>query len=163
TDNVVHVIDTSTDTEVDTDSVTAGTNPIALTQNSGLSGIVVTDVHNPDDTYAFVAGSSGLSVIDLNVGIGGFGTPTVLHFNDTGSGDTQDDPLVLSSTPKSLVASSADDGYVYADDSNAAISVITENPFVSISATSLGGGSLSTNGTFNITFQSDETGNFRVV
>src|SRR5262249_40666449 len=52
---------------------------------------------------------------------------------------------------------------VYADDSNAAISVITENPFVSISATSLGGGSLSTNGTFNITFQSDETGNFRVV
>jgi hypothetical protein len=166
TDDVVHVIDTSTDTEVDTDPVAANVNPIDLTQYSDLSGILVTDVTNPDDTYAYVSvslGSSvGLAVIDLNIGLAGFNPPSLIDF-DTGSSVVQDDPLALSSKPKALVASSAADGYVYSDNGDAKVSVITENPFVSISGTSLGGGSLSTDGTFSITFQTDETGSFRVV
>jgi len=163
TDNVVHVIDTSTDTEVDTDLVTAGVNPISLDQNSSLSGIAITEVARPDDTYAYVSGSSGLSVIDLNLNIGGFGTPTVIDFVDGGSSDSEDDPLTLTSTPKEIVASSVDDGYVYTSNSNASLSVITDKPFVSIRETSLSGGNLSTDGSFTITFQSDEVGSFRVV
>lgn len=163
TDNVVHVYDTSTDTEVDTDPVTAGVNPIALDQNSALSGITITEVARPDDVYAYVSGSSGLSVIDLNLSLAGFGTPTVIDFNDGGSSDHEDDPLTLSSTPKDLVASSVDDSYVYSSNSNASISVITDKPFVSIRDTSLTNGTLSTDGVFTITFQTDETGTFSVV
>lgn len=154
TDNVVHVIDTSTDTVVD---------EITLDQNSSLSGIAITEVARPDDTYAYVSGSSGLSVIDLNLNLGGFGTPTVIDFNDGGGSDSDDDPLPLTSTPRDILASSVDDGYVYTSNSNASVSVITDKPFVSIRETSLDGGNLSTDGIFTITFQSDEVGSFRVV
>jgi hypothetical protein len=162
TDNVVHVIDTATDTEQDTDSITADVNPISLDQNSSLSSIVVTNVSRPDDIYGYVAGISGLSVIDFNLTLAGLTLTTVIDFNDTGGSDTEEDPLVLSSAPVTLVASSVDDGYIYSSDSNASISVITDLPFVEISGTSLDGGSLSTSGTFNLTFQTDVTGTFRV-
>ncbi len=143
TDNFIHVIDTATDAEVDA---------IELDQNSALSDIVVTDVARPDDVYAFVSGSSGLSVIDLDVGFGGFGTPEVIG----------DDALALSSTPRDLVASSVADGYLYASISNANLSVITDKPFVSITGTSLGDGTFSSGESLALTFQTDVTGTFRV-
>ncbi len=162
TDTTVHVIDTATDTEVDTDPVASGTNPIALTQNAGLKGIVVANVTNPTDIYAFVTGSSGLSAIDLNIGVGPvFNPPSVIDFNNTGSGDTTPDPLRLSSSPGAVVASSTADGYLYTSDSNATISVITDKPFVSNLSTSLGTNSLTVNGSFTVTFRSDATGTYR--
>jgi hypothetical protein len=166
TDSVVHVIDTATDTEVDTDTIDAGVNPITLNEdgeNASLSNIVVTEVARPDDIYAFVAGSSGLSVIDLDLSLAGLGFVEVIDFNDTGATDDVEDPLALSSTPRDLVASSVDDGYLYASLSNANISVVTDLPFVSITDTSLDGGSLSTGESFNLTFQTDAAGSFRVV
>ncbi|HSA58235.1 MAG TPA: hypothetical protein VLJ37_00940 [bacterium] len=162
TDKVVHVIDTATDTLVDTDPIEAGVNPIPLSPNSAPSAIAVTEVARPDDLYAYISGSSGLSVIDLNLNIGGFGIPEVIDFNDGGSGDDTNDPLTLSSTPHDLVASSVDDGYVYASVSNANVSVITDKPFVSITGTSLGDGTFSEGESVALTFQTDVTGSFRV-
>jgi len=167
TDNVVHVIDTNTNAEIDTDPLTPpGTlpvDPIALPKNGSLNHILVTDVNNPTDVYAYVSGSAGVSVIDLNETTVGFQAPAVIDFNDTGTSDTDDDPMPVSSAPGLMASSSAGDGYIYASDSNATISVITEKPFVVISSTSLGSSSLTTGGTFSLTFRTDETGTFRVL
>ena len=165
TDNVVHVIDTATDAEIDADPGVVGTDPISLPQNGALQSVVVTDVTDPGDTYAYVTGSEGISVIDLNIGTTGFSEPTVLDFNDGGSGDDDDDPLVLDSDPGLIVASSAADGYVYTSNGNATISIVTDNPFVTIAGgtTSLGDTALTTGGSFTVTFQSDETGTYRVL
>ncbi len=161
TDDTVHVIDTATDAEIDGDPVTVGVNPISFPQNSGLNAITVTDVSDPNDVYVYVSGSAGLSVVDLNLGAG-FTAPSILDFDDQGSGDNDDDPLVLSSTPGKTVASSAADGYVYSSNGNAGISVITANPFIDIEATSLTGDTLAVGGSFTIQFSSDETGTYRV-
>jgi hypothetical protein len=153
TDSVVHVIDTATDTEVDTDPIDAGVNPITLNEdgeNSSLAGIVVTEVARPDDIYAFVSGSSGLSVIDLDLSLAGLGFVEVI------------DLISLSSTPRDLVASSVDDGYLYSSNSNANLSVVTDRPFVSITGTSVDGASLSAGESFTVTFQTDVTGTFQV-
>ncbi|HEX5037411.1 MAG TPA: hypothetical protein VFX30_09665 [bacterium] len=163
TNSVVHVIDTSTDTEADTDSIASDVNPIELAQNSNLSSIVVTNVSRPDDIYGYVAGISGLSVIDFNLTLGGLTLTTVIDFNDTGGSDDEEDPLTLTSAPVTLVASSVSDGYVYSSNSNASLSVITDKPFVNITGTSTDGSSLTTGDSFNITFQTDVTGTFRVV
>jgi len=163
TDSTVHVIDTLTDAEVDTDPNTTGINPVLLTKNSNLKDIVVTEVTNPSDTYAFVSGSSGISVIDLNIGLSSFGTPKVLDLSDDGSNDTTLDPMVVSSPPGHIVASSKSDGYVYTSTSNANVSVVTEKPFVTISSTSLGTSSLTTGGSFTVTFKSTATGAYRVL
>lgn len=163
TDTTVHVLSVAGASEVDTDPATSGTNPIALTENSSLAGLTATNVTNPSDAYAYVSGTSGLSVIDLNITGTTFNQPAVIDFNDGGSSDTDDEPLALSSTPGLLLASSSSDGYVYAALSNAAISVVTEKPFVSISATSLGSNSLTTTSTVNLTFRSDEIGSYRVL
>ena len=102
-------------------------------------------------------------MIELTVGLTGFGGAAVFDFTDEGVDDTDDDPLVLSSAPGPILASSVGDGYVYTSNGNATISVITENPYVEISATSLGDSSLTTDGTFTLTFQSDEAGSYRVL
>lgn len=163
-DTTVSVIDTATNSEVDTDSATGGTNPIALLKNGSLKNIAITDVANPVDTYAFVTGSSGVSVIDLNIStISGFGVPTILDLNDQGSSDTDDNPLALTSSPGWIIASSEDDETLYTSNSNATISVITEKPFVTIASTSLGSSALTTSGSFTVTFQSDEAGTYRVL
>ncbi len=166
TDNVVHVVDTESNLEVDADPIAPEPDdPISLPQNGSLEGIVVTDVTNPDDTYAFVTGSGGVSVINLNLGLLGSFEVTVIDFMDLGAGDSDDDPLPLDSgtTPGPIVASSAADGYVYTSNSNATISVLSDSPFVTISETSLGHGALTTGGSFEVTFQSDELGTYTVV
>lgn len=165
TDSVVHVIDTATGTEVDTDPIDAGVNPITLNEdgeNSTLTGILVTEVARPDDIYVYVSGSSGLSVIDPNITLSGLGLVEVLDFNDTGATDDVEDPLGLSSTPRDLVASSVDDGYLYTSNSNATVSVVTDKPFVSITGTSLGDGTFSEGESLALTFQTDVTGSFQV-
>ncbi len=161
-DTAVHVIATATNLEVDTDAGTGGTNPIALPDNGNLEGIVVTEVANPDDVYAYVSGSSGISVIDLNIATGSvFNEPTLIDFNDEGGGDDEHDPLEIIS-PGPVVVSSLSDGYVYTSNGNATVSVITENPFVTIGSTSLGEDPLTVGGSFTVTFQSDETGTYSV-
>jgi len=161
TDTTVSILDTASNLEVDTDPSVSGINPIPLPKNGSLKSVVVTNVQNPSDVYAYVTGSKGVSVIDLNLATSSFGTPSVIDFNVQGSSDTDKDPLTLSSLPGLIVASSVSDGTVYTSNSNAKISVISTNPFVTISSTSLGTTALTTTGSFTVTFKSGATGSYR--
>lgn len=163
TDGVVHVLDTSGLVEIDADSAISGVNPIDVDPNDSLKGIAVTDVTDPSDTYVYVTGAQGVTVIDLNLSGASFQEPTLLDFDDDGASDATDNALSLSSVPGPVIASSSTDGYVYTSNGNAHISVITDNPFVTVSATSLGTTGLTTGGSFTVTFQSDETGTYRVL
>ncbi len=159
TDSTVHVIDIASDEEVDMDPLTLGTNPIELTLNDALAGISVMEVSNPSDIYAFVSGSSGISVMDLNIPISGVSDATL----DLNSDGDEDAPLSTASSPSLLVSSSTEQAILYAMNGDATLSVISENPFVTIGSTSLAGASFSSGDSFTITFQSDETGAYRVL
>ncbi|MBI2500148.1 MAG: hypothetical protein HYW02_01470 [Deltaproteobacteria bacterium] len=106
TDSSLHVINTLNDTEVDTSLSQSGTNPISLSPNGSLKGVAVTSVTDPTDIYAYVTGSGGVSVVDLDLGTSSFDSFTVKDFNDTGSSDTEDNPLPLSSAPGPIVTTS---------------------------------------------------------
>ncbi len=147
TDTSVSVISTASDTVVAT---------ITLSPNSGLIGIAVADVSDPVDTYAYVTGSGGISVIDLNFGTSSFDGSSVIDFNDEGSEDDEDDPMETTSIPGLIVSSG--DGRLYTTNSDASISVISDSPFVTIRSSSVGTGSLKQGESFTLTFQSDETG-----
>ncbi len=162
TDGTVHVIDTSTDTEVDMDATESGVNPVTLDGNSSLTHVVLAEVENPTDTYAFVSGSGGLSVIDLEMTATAVTVNEIIDLNDEGDDDETDDPISMTSAPGLVVASESSDGYLYSTNGNATISVVTENPFIDISATSLADAALSTTGSFTVTFQSDEAGTYSV-
>lgn len=151
-DSTVHVINTATNTEVNTDSGLTGINPIPLTPNSALNSIVIPNVTNPTGVYAYVTGALGVSIVSLNTTGQTFSNPTII-----------DNPLTLSSVPGEIVASSTSDGYVYTSNGDATLSVITAKPFVTISSTSLDGASLTTGGSFTVTFQSTEIGSYIVL
>lgn len=147
-DTTLHVIDTNTGLEVDTNSSSAGTNPISLTNNSSLTDLLVTGVINPTDTYAYFMGASGTSILDLN-------------FGSTFDGSSLVDTLSTASVPKRLAATSSSDGYLVTSNTDGSLSVISDKPFVTIRSTSLTG-SLGAGGSFTMTFQADETGSYRV-
>ncbi len=156
----VHVIDIPSFLEVDTDVADTGNKGIPLSANGNLKSVSVVDVSDPTDTYAYVTGTSGMSVINLNISSGTFNAPTVLDFTDTGGSDVVDNPLSLSSAPGLLISTS--DGNLITSNGNASFSIVSDNPFVTIASSSLGSGSLSTTGSYTLTFQSDETGTYAV-
>ena len=162
TDTVLHVINAVTGTEVDTDTSSAATTPISLAPNAGLKSVVVTEVEDPDDTYAFVSGTGGISVIDLNLGTSSFDGFTVIDFSDGGASDDEDDPLETAASPGLLVVSSVSEGFLFSSNSDATLSIVSDNPFVTVSATSLGTASLTQGASFTVTFQSDEAGSYEV-
>ncbi|MBI1908755.1 MAG: hypothetical protein HYS22_01100 [Deltaproteobacteria bacterium] len=166
-DATVHVISTLTNNLVDTDGNAAnGITPISLAKNGSPVGVAVASVSNPEDTYAFVTGTNGVSVIDLDLSGTTFVKAVVTDRNDQGASDTEDDPLAVSSTPGPVVASS--DGYVYTSNINGSISVITEKPFLTIAkATILDSAGAETDklkrgGSFTLTFSSSDTGNYSI-
>ncbi|MBI2068321.1 MAG: hypothetical protein HYT77_09955 [Deltaproteobacteria bacterium] len=162
TDSSLHVINTLNDTEVDTSLSQSGTNPISLSPNGSLKGVAVTSVTDPTDIYAYVTGSGGVSVVDLDLGTSSFDSFTVKDFNDTGSSDTEDNPLPLSSAPGPIVTTSGSEARLFASLSNAKIAIIQDHPFVTIQSTSLGTSSLTQGGSFTMTFQADEAGTYTV-
>lgn len=151
TNTSVHVLDVSTNLPPTT---SPGSDlPIDLTannENTDLRGILVTPVMNPTDTYAYVAGGSGLSVIDLNFNGGG-----VLTSYDILS-------RIDLATSSPIFVFSASDEYVLTVNGNAETSVITENPFVTIDSTSLNGQPLQAGDSFTIVFESDVAGSYEV-
>lgn len=161
TDDTVHVINTATDAEVDTVSSQSGVNPIEISPNDGLRSIVVTEVADPDDTYAYVTGSDGVTVVDLDMATSSFDGFSLIDFNDKGSGDSEDEPMTLSAIGGPIVASTTGD-FLLTSNADASLSVISDNPFASIQSTSLGDGPLTVGGSFTVTFQSDEAGTYEI-
>lgn len=151
TNTTVHVLDVATNLPP---STTAGSDlPIDLltgNENNDLRDILVTPVLNPTDTYAYVSGGNGLSLIDLNFDGGGVLSSYELL--------TRIDLAV--SSPIFVFAAS--DEYVLTVNGNAQTSVITENPFVTITSTSLDGQTLTEGESFTIVFESDEAGTYEV-
>lgn len=168
TDNAVWVIDPTTNTF--SDQVTGGNavDPIAMDsdgddiENSSLTHILATDVLSPDDVYAYVGGEQGLSVIDVSAPTTALSTSKLIDLDENSTEDAND-PIALSEDVVALAASSDEDGYLYVGNSGDEISVITDNPFVTISASSASGSLTTSSPTFTLTFQSDETGTYRVV
>ncbi|QQR80394.1 MAG: hypothetical protein IPJ69_14000 [Deltaproteobacteria bacterium] len=160
TDNKVHVIDAGSLLEVDTDTDSTSNKAILLPDNGSLKSISIINVTHPTDTYAYVTGANGVSVIDLNISNGTFDLPvSVLDFNHTGPSDTAYNPMAI--TSPGLITSTVDHNLITSN-GNATFSVISDNPFVTIGSSSLGTGTLSSTGSYTLTFQSDEVGTYSV-
>ena len=159
TDNTIHVVDTINHVELDAVSDQSGTNPLCIetTRNDDITSIVVTKVTEPSNAIrGFITGSSGLSVIN-----GDRSNLEVLDM-DTATSGTQ--PLSLSRSASHVASSSQEDGYVYVANSDGTISVISDNPFVTMSAVTPSSVTQAAP-TFTLTFQTDEvcaTCNYRV-
>lgn len=150
TDSVIR-FSTATHSEVDTISFVVD----ETTVNSDPTDVVITQVVDPSATYAYVAGASGMSVINT-------GTDVLLDLGD--DPDQDGEPIPTTAQPIWVVASSSTDGYVYTTFSNADVGVITANPFVTISDLTYSGGdsSLGLGETFTVTFSSDQAGTYEV-
>jgi hypothetical protein len=141
--------------KIDTSAHTVDATTIDLTPNSDFTGISITQVVNPTGTYAYVAGASGVSVINT-------GTDEVLDFGEDAGVDGE--PMPMSAQPLLVEASSVDDAFVYTIFSTGGFGVITENPFVGISSlTYSGGGSTMGQGeSFTMIFASNTEGTYEV-
>lgn len=126
-------------------------------ENATLTDLALLDVLNPEAVYGFISGADGLSIINAtDPGTAGSSRPVV--DTDTAT-STVLDPITLSGVPGPVAFGT--DGYVYTSNGNGEVSVISDNPFVSIDDQTV---SLSsTASTFTLTFQSDEVGTYRVV
>ncbi len=155
TDNVIHVVDNITQAEIDADPTQTGINPICFHQDSGgvdedintnLGDLVVIRVNNPLNlTFGYVTGDDGVTV---------FRAENPFGFEDIDPSTNAIDSIPLSRDANHISASSQEDGYVYTTNSDNSISVISENPFLTISAANpatVNEGAP----TFTLTFQSD--------
>jgi hypothetical protein len=162
TDDVLRIF-----TVVDNQAIAVSNTPIDLSAlQSTLRDLVIVDVQRPADTsktsdvYAYVAGSGGISIIDLDLNST---TMTAFDIFDLGSDvNIDDEPLALggSRTPRLLFSPGRD--FVMTVNGDATLSVISEAPFVSISSTSLGTTALGSGGTFTVAFESTQAGTYTV-
>ncbi|MBX7148068.1 hypothetical protein K1X76_03205 [bacterium] len=161
TNDAIWVLDTSSEEFVD--QLTGGetVDPIRFEsdENSTLSDLWVADVLNPTSTYLFISGVDGISVVDASVPDSISGVFPIVDMDDA----TADvfDPISLDSLPGALVASSDTDGYLYSSNGDATLSIISDNPFVTIDDASPITVT-EAEPTFTLTFQTDETGTYDV-
>lgn len=141
--------------KIDTSTHTVDATTIDLSPNSDFSDISITQVTNPDGTYAYVAGASGVSVINT-------GTDEVLDFGEDAGVDGE--PMPTSAQPLLIKASSVDDEFVYTIFSTGGFGVISENPFLDIGSItySSGGSSMGQGESFTMIFASDTEGTYEV-
>lgn len=161
TNDVVWVIDGASQTFLDQHSAT-GVSPVVIDsdENGSLTDVLLVEVNDPDSTYGYVSGEEGITVIAAGSPESSSATRKIVD-QDEGTEDVFD-PIITSGSPGPLAASSADDGYVYSSNGDSSISVISENPFLSLDdSTAISLGASET--TFDLTFQSDEAGTYRVV
>ncbi len=155
TDSLIQIFETVTNTEVALVDV-----PVDLADVNGTPrDIIVTNVTDPTDIYAYVAGPDGLSIVDLDIVAGGLTDVDILDMVTDGD---DDDPLPLANgrSPNQLI--NLDGDYVLTVNGDSTFSVISDNPFVTITAISLEDNSLAEGDTFTLTFESDEIGDFSV-
>jgi len=137
--NKINTSSTSTITDID------------VTPNTAPNDVIVTDVKNPNSTYAYVAGGNGVSVIDPSNVVLTLGSKAQNH-----------EPITTSAAPKKLVAST--DGYVYMSLATNEVGIISENPWITIVDVvySGGGSSLGAGETVTITFRSNKDGTYEL-
>ncbi|HCU25763.1 MAG TPA: hypothetical protein DF383_12165, partial [Deltaproteobacteria bacterium] len=156
TDNVIHVIDTINAVEVDADPTESGINPICFHQigpgnidrdiNSSLKDLVIVQVNDPlNATLGYVTGNSGVTV---------FSAVFPFEFQDIDSTTNEIESIPMSAQTNRITASSQADGYIYTANIGATLSVISENPFVTIASADPNVVS-GTSPSFTITFQAD--------
>ena len=138
--------------------ITISTNALGTALDVSLNGapthIAITDVTNPTGAYSFVSGPNGVTVFDTSDD----------DIFDLGATSTDDEPLALSSSaiPKKILTSG--DKYVYTANGNGTISVLSDNPYVTLSSATPSGSdtTLGVGETLTVTFQSDETGTYAI-
>lgn len=134
---------------------TGGKDRIRITDNPAPSDLVITDVVDPTAIYGYVAGqgptTGAITVFNT-------ATDTVIDLNP----DVDPDKVSLptSAMPYLLAPSSAADGNVYMSYSTGNLGIISENPFIDITSVTYSDGSqsLKKNGSFMMTFTSDQAG-----
>lgn len=130
----------------------------ASDENASLSGLCIYHDKTDDEDFVYVAGSLGVSIIDAS-SPGSKADNKLVDVDE--STDSVYDPISLTGTPSRTACASEDDAYVYAINSDGSVSVITDNPFVTISASTSSTLTESAS-TFALTFQSDEAGTYVV-
>lgn len=140
---------------VKTSDHTVNGTTIDTSENHSPTDVIIANVANPTGVYAFIAGTSGVMVINTGAG-------TIGSVIRSGSDPTKDQPLPVSNTASLLAASSASDGNVYMGFANQNVGLLSTNPFVSISSVAFddGSSSLKQNGSFTMTFRSDQDGTY---
>lgn len=134
TDNVIHVVDTVNQQEVMDSPIClhqVGPGSIDRDINTNIRDIVLTRVDDPPTLNAprgFVTGADGVTF--LNTSADNFGVIDALP---------DDDPdliqsLPLSATPVKITASSQSDGYLYTTNLDNSVSIVSDNPFVTINS-----------------------------
>jgi len=161
TNSAIWVLDAESDAFLDQQTGNS-TDPIRIEsdENSNLQDIVIPDVSAFVSVQGFVSGDDGLTILDADDPEDATADRKIID-QDTGTPDVLD-PLTLTGIPGPVAASTATDRYVYSSNGNGEISVISDNPFITIAA----GTSITLDGTtttFSLTFQSDEAGTYRVV
>lgn len=140
---------------VKTSDHTVNGTSIDTSENPSPTDAIIANVANPTGVYAYIAGSSGVMVINTGGG-------TIGSVIDLGTGSDPDEPLPVSNTASVLAASSASDGNVYMGFENQRVGLISTNPFITIQSVTFddGSSSLKLGGSFTITFQSDQDGTY---
>ncbi len=161
TDNVVHVVNTITLSEIDTDPDVNDGNPtpICLREvvpgddtpqdiNENIRDVVSMRLNLPlNAPRAFVTGDLGVTVLNAD--------PNDLGVIDQSEDSNETGNILMSRTPNLITASSTEDGYLYVTNTDNSISIISEKPFVTINSITP---DLVTqgDGNFSINFQVDE-------
>ncbi|HLD45289.1 MAG TPA: hypothetical protein VJC18_07625, partial [bacterium] len=107
---------------------------------------------------AYLAGANGLTLIDAETP----GTATATKIIDPDTTTTGENPIALSGTPGPLITTSADTGYLFSINGDASISVLTDNPWITLSSISTDTVTTETASTFSLTFQSDTAGSYTI-
>ena len=131
---------------------------VSSSANSGFTNVTFFSESDGDE-FIYASGADGLSLFDGN-DLDEAPSDSRAMDADTSAG-TSEDPISLSGTPGPLASSSAADGVLYSANGDATISVLTENPFVSVSTID----PATVNGTdtsFTATFQADVAGTYSV-
>lgn len=155
--DVLWVFSFKTGSFVDQQSSGTSLDPIEIDsdKNSAFTDLAI--YTDDDETVAYVSGTSGLTMIDAS-DMGSASSSTKVVDADSAT-DGADDPVAISATPGPLATSS--DGYIYCANGDATVSIITDNPFISISLINPSSVNATTS-SFAITFQSDAAGTYSV-
>lgn len=158
--DVIWVFEMRSESFVDQQSGGTSLDPIEVnsTANANFTNIVLFR-DGDDNEVAYVSGESGLTVIDARDPGSAASDSKVIDADDTNS--TSEDPIPLSATPGPLAATTTDAGYVFSFNGDASLSVLTENPWITIS--SIDPSEVTKDSpTFTVTFQSDTAGDYTI-
>lgn len=107
----------------------------------------------------YVSGTNGISLLDLSDPENK--SDKIIDADAAAGGSF--DPIAISATPGPLARTSntAGSGYIFSANGDASLSILTDNPWINITAASSESLTADTS-TFNLTFNSDASGNYTV-